>query len=93
MKRKLISIPAFAAVGAAIYCLMALFNIDISSTVGSTASVEDIHFSWKQLVIYTLGGAAVGAIPTPSQRERKRQSGRSGRRQLDDEPGGGRGVH
>ncbi|MDK8451544.1 hypothetical protein [Corynebacterium mastitidis] len=55
--------------------------------------MEDIHFSWKQLVIYTLGGAAVGAIPTPSQRERKRQSGRSGRRQLDDEPGGGRGVH
>lgn len=74
---------------------MALFNIDISSTIGSTVSVEDIHFSWKELVIYTLGGAVVGAIPTPSQRERKRrewQSRGSGRRQPDAEADEGRGV-
>ncbi|WP_055122598.1 hypothetical protein [Corynebacterium oculi] len=72
---------------------MALFNIDISSTIGSTVRVEDIHFSWKELVIYTLGGAVVGAIPTPSQRARRKQSRRPGRREPGDESGGGRGVH
>lgn len=72
---------------------MALFNIDISSTIGSTVRVEDIHFSWKELVIYTLGGAVVGAIPTPSRRERWKQSRDSGRRQPGAESDGGRGVH